>query len=157
MGRFMKSAGFLVGVTATGLVVLAAACGSSEQGESESDMSDMPGMSAPGEASMGGGMMDQMRPHMDRMANLPADSLPAVLATHRQMVANMLAQMNREMTQMAMPADTAWLATVDSLRSDLIRMPGMDGEALGTMMPTHLERVSRLMAMHDAMMRAMGM
>ncbi len=39
------------------------------------------------------------------------------------MAANMLAQFNREMSQMNMPDDPAWRATVDSLRQDLARMP----------------------------------
>jgi hypothetical protein len=98
-----------------------------------------------------------MQAHLERMATLPADSLTSALPTHRQMVANMLAQMNREMREMAMPADSAWNAVVDSLRSDLTRMPEMGGAELQALMPAHRERVEQLMAMHAAMMRAMGM
>lgn len=69
--------------------------------------------------SMDDGMMERMRGHMEAMGSLPADSLGDMLPTHRQMVANMLAQMNREVREMEMSADSAWDATVDSLRSDL--------------------------------------
>jgi hypothetical protein len=143
------------------LLALAAACGAPDAGGSAADdMTDMPGMSTPGAepaAGMAQGGMDPMQAHLERMATLPADSLTSALPTHRQMVANMLAQMNREMREMAMPADSAWNAVVDSLRSDLTRMPEMGGAELQALMPAHRERVEQLMAMHAAMMRAMGM
>ena len=132
-------------------------------GAQDGDMEQMEGMPGMETAAHGqGGAMaapteDPMRAHLDRMAALPADSLVAVLPEHRQMVANMLARMNREMSAMNMPADTAWSATVDSIRGDLTAMPGMDAPSLAAIMPSHRGRVERLMAMHADMMRAMGM
>jgi hypothetical protein len=65
--------------------------------------------------------------------------------------------MNREMRDMNMTTDAAWNAMVDSLRSDLIRMPGMGAAELATLMPAHRERVERLMSMHAAMMGPLRM
>jgi hypothetical protein len=79
------------------------------------------------------------------------DSLKAMLPTHRQTAANLIAQMNREMRQMNMPADPAWTATVDSLRQDLVRMPEMGAAELQSAMPAHAARLGRLMRMHRSM------
>jgi len=114
-------------------------------------MEGMPGMQT-GDASM----MDRMNTHMAMMRAIGGDSIMAVLATHRQMVANMIAQMNREMRDMQMPTDAAWDATVDSLRSDLTRMPEMSDAELQAMMPQHDRRVTRLMEMHTGMMGRMS-
>jgi hypothetical protein len=74
---------------------------------------------------------------------------------HRQMVANLLAQMNREMSSMNMGADATWTATVDSIRSDLTSLPRMTADEMAATMPAHRARVERLMAMHQAMMGRM--
>ncbi|HUG39937.1 MAG TPA: hypothetical protein VMM12_05615 [Longimicrobiales bacterium] len=112
----------------------------------------MPGM----DMGPSGGMMGEMAAHMARTEGMRGDSLMAQLPTHRQLVANMIAQMNREMRQMDMGADAAWNATVDSLREDLVRIPDMDAAELQAMMPEHRARMTRLMEMHRAMMEDMG-
>ncbi|HEX8242498.1 MAG TPA: hypothetical protein VF541_03360 [Longimicrobium sp.] len=99
-------------------------------------------------------MMEQMRTHLQAMSGAGGDSLKAMLPTHRQMAANMLAEMNREMRQMNMPADPAWTTTVDSLRQDLVRMPEMSPAELQGAMPAHEARIERLMQMHRGMMGA---
>lgn len=108
-------------------------------------------------SDMQDGMMGEMSAHMQMMRGAGADSMRAMLPLHRQRVANMLAQMNREMRDMGMAADAQWSATVDSLRSDLTRMPEMSGEELRSMMPAHHDRVMRLIEMHRAMMSDMPM
>ena len=113
-------------------------------------MTGMAGMSG-----MAGGMSPEMQAHMTMMRGASADSMKAMLPTHRQMVANMLSQMNREMQQMNMAADAAWTATVDSLRQDLTRMPDLSGAELTAMMPAHMARATRLADMHQAMMKKM--
>jgi hypothetical protein len=146
-------------VLALGLVPVAAACGGREA-ETEGGMEGMemrgPAASEGGETARGG-LGEEMHAHLERMAGLPPDSLGTVLAAHRQRVANMLAQMNREMRQMNMAPDSAWSAAVEALRSDLVQMPGMSPEELAAFVPSHYERVERLLAMHAEMMRAMGM
>jgi hypothetical protein len=102
-------------------------------------------------------MMQQMQSHMATMQGMGADSMYAMLPTHRQMLANMIAQMNREMRDMNMAADTPWSAIADSLRQDLVRMPEMGAQELHTFMPEHHGRVMRLVEMHRAMMGRMRM
>lgn len=143
-------------VVLVGLVAWLAACGGDEP--ATDGMGDMPGMNGAEPAGdVANDMRAEMSAHLDRMTAMPADSLTMGLSTHRQMVANMLAQMNREMRDMNMGADAAWNATVDSLRSDLTAMPDMSGAELARLFPTHRGRVERLMSMHAAMMGAMRM
>ena len=104
---------------------------------------------------MGAGVMDSMQTHMGTMDTANGERMKQMLPMHRQMTANMLSQMNSEMRSMNMAASTAWTATVDSLRQDLVRMPDMGGAELKAMMPAHHTRMRRLMQMHRDMMRSM--
>lgn len=110
-----------------------------------------------GMGGMSGGTLDQMDAHMMAMMGAAADSMKALLPEHRQMVANMLAQMGAEMRQMNMKTDAAWDALTDSVRADLTRMPEMSAEDLKTMMESHEGRVRRLMDMHKGMTGGMKM
>ena len=130
------------------------ASGVESAGESARGMPGMEGMEAMPDAQ--DSMMGRMMAHMQMMRGMSADSIRAVLPTHRQMLANMIARMNREMRDMNMAADAPWTATVDSLRQDLVRMPELTGAELEAMMPAHHQRAVRLMEMHREMMRGMG-
>lgn len=118
--------------------------------DSAAPMHDMPGMG-------GGDMAPGMRQHMSMMQGVSADSMKAMMQSHRQMAANMLSQMNQQMRSMNMPADTAWNALADSLRADLTRLPELSGAGLQRLMTEHHQRINRLMDMHAAMMKNMGM
>lgn len=141
-----------------------AACGTEpEQTRNAADPGESgaePAEGMEGMEGMGGmqdGMMEQMMAHMQTMDGVGADSLEAMMPTHRQMAANMLARMNREMRDMNMTADAAWNATVDSLRQDLTRMPELTGGELEALILAHRTRMMRLMEMHRAMMSEMQM
>jgi hypothetical protein len=148
-------------------VLLLAGCGGEDAGEPSADgvdetpTAEMQGMEGTGDMQsmpgmqMDGGMMEQMQSHMQMMQGAPGDSLMTIMPMHRQMTANMLARMNREMRGMNMTADADWNATVDSLREDLIRMPEMGAAELQAWMPEHGARVERLMEMHRGMMEEM--
>jgi len=143
-------------VNARWLVLVVLLVGTACGGSDDADMGDMPGMSSTPAGSGGAGEDSAgMRAHMERMSSMTADSMLATMPEHRQMVANMLAQMNREMSSMNMGADAAWTATVDSIRSDLTSMPNMTADQLAAMMPAHRARVERLMSMHGTMMGRM--
>lgn len=160
MNRFMM-------VTAVATVVLLPACGGAEEeapvqedteavAEPTGGMQGMPGMGG----MQGDGMMQQMQhleARMETMMGVRPDSMMAMMPEHRQMAANMLAQMNRDMQQMNMPGDEAWTATVDSLRQDLSRMPEMSVREIQEWMPGHNARMTRLMEMHRSMMGDMRM
>ncbi|WP_411279551.1 hypothetical protein [Gemmatimonas sp.] len=121
-------------------------------------MSGMAGMTTPSMPSMPmAGMSDDsvMRAHVAMMRQAGAGSLLAQLPRHRQLVANQLSRMAGEMRQMNMPADAAWSSMVDSLRQDLIRLPDLTSAQLGTAMPPHLKRITRLADMHQKMMQSM--
>ncbi len=122
-------------------------------------MAEMPGMDH-GAGMQGGGMgammsegmMEQMRSHMEQMQGAGADSLRKLMPAHRQMAANMVMQMNTEMRQMNMPADSAWSALVDSVRQDLVRMPELAPSEMAAFMVAHRERMRRMMERHATMM-----
>ncbi len=117
----------------------------------------MEGMQGMGGMKMGGGAMDEMRAHMQAMEGKTGEQYKANLPQHRQTVANMIAQMNREMRDMNMTADQEWNSTIETLREDLRRLPDMSPVELETFMPEHRQRVMRLMEMHQGMMAGMSM
>jgi hypothetical protein len=144
-------------------VLLLSACAAQEEtgdevavdtvAQSQMPMGNMPGT---------GGMQDdqamqRMQDQMEAMMGAGADSMVAMMPMHRQMAANMLAQMNREMEQMNMAGDEAWIATADSVRQDLARMPELSAEEMEAFMPAHHTRMNRLMEMHRSMMGNMRM
>ena len=112
--------------TATGTTARAEP-GSLEGARTDTTRKDTAAMS--GMAGMMGGqmaaMMDSVGMRIRMMDSMTATQMKDMLPMYRQMVANMLAQMNQEMRSMNMPADRAWTATIDSLRQDLVRMPDM--------------------------------
>jgi hypothetical protein len=108
----------VAGILALGLAACGGRDGSGNAGDSAGGTSTAAGM--PGMQSMGGPMMEQMQAHMMETAN--ADSMAAMLPMHRQMVGNMLSEMNRQMGQMKMTADARWTALSDSVRQDLVRL-----------------------------------
>ena len=155
-------------VPALAAVVVLGACANEDEsgdaddaapsGEAMMDMNGMPNME--GMAGMEGGptgMMADMQAHMQMMSAMSGDSMHTMLARHRQMMANMIAEMNREMSEMNMQADGAWSATMDSLRTDLATMADVDPAELQALMPGHHRRAMRLMDMHREMMAGMQM
>ena len=145
-------------VLASALVLTA--CGAEQQAQDDAAPPEAETEPASGMAGMEGmedGMMSQMTTHMQMMDGASGDSIQSMLPMHRQMAANMLAQMNREMRDMNMTTDEAWNATVDSVRQDLRGMPEMSASELEAAMPGHHARMMRLMEMHRSMMSDMQM
>lgn len=154
-----------------GLMVLAtASCGrddASGEGTNGRDTTsvatpagDMGGMRIPevGVAQADSSGVDaELAAHLRMMHGASGDSLRALVPTHRQMAANMLARMNREMSEMNMGADAGWTATADSVRQDLTQMPELSTEELTTTLPGHEARLTRLGQMHQSMMRNRSM
>ena len=97
-------------------------------------------------------MMDSMQTHMRAMESMSGDQLKAMVATHRQMVANMLSSFDNSMQRMNMPSDSARTALRDSIRQDLIYLPELSVAQLKSSMPKHASRLARFMRMHAQMM-----
>ena len=89
------------------------------------------------------------------MTGATADAARVMLPKHRQLVANMIARMNGEMRDMQMASDAEWSTTVDSLRTDLVRLAELSDAELTAMMPAHLAQANRLSTMHGKMLGAM--
>jgi hypothetical protein len=147
-------------------MVTFAACGNGEnaqQRDAQSQGAAAPAADTAGQAIQGmrGGqgmedaMMARMQSHMQAMRRLSSDSVEKVLPEHRQMAANMLAQMNQQMR--GMQGGPEWDEAVSAVRQDLTRMPEMGAEELKTYLPLHQEHVNRLMEMHRSMMSHMQM
>jgi hypothetical protein len=128
--------------------------------DSAKSAASMPGMPAaqggqPAGAATTG--MDSMQAHLHSMQAMSSEQMKASLPAHRQMVANMLSDLNGEMRKMNMPADASWTALSDSVRKDLVQMPDMSATELRSSLPDHAARITRLMAMHRTMMAGMKM
>lgn len=118
-------------------------------------MENMEGMAGMAGMEPGSGMMDRMRAHMEAMQGQTGEQFQSNLSRHRQMVANMVSQMNREMREMNMPADEEWSSVVEGVREDLRRLPEMTAAELEAVLPEHRARVLRLLDMHREMMAGM--
>ena len=115
------------------------------------DSMGMGGMAGMSGMQMGTDVMG----HMQRMEGMHGDSLMQMVPTHRQMLGNMMGQMEREMQGMNMSASPEWTALADSLRDDAVRMPQMTAAEMEAFMAGHRGRVMRMMEMHGTMMPGM--
>lgn len=154
-------------VFALATAALLAACGGAEEepavvadaevtAEPAGPMEGMQGMEGMGSMQQGG-IGAQIQGHMQMMQGASGDQLQQMLPEHRQLVANMIAQMNREMRDMDMSGNTEWNDTVTALRDDLVRLPEMTPDELQEFIPEHQTRIDRLIAMHQEMMGSMQM
>jgi hypothetical protein len=142
-------------------LVTLAACGgggeNAQQSGAQSQSGAAPAADTARQAMQGmdEGMMAEMQSHMQGMMGASGDSLMKMLPAHRQMTANMLAQMNQQMRGMS--AGPEWSNAVNAVRQDLTRMPEMSAEELKAYLPQHQEHVKKLMEMHRSMMGNMKM
>ena len=105
---------------------------------------------------MGGSAMMAMMPaHMDSMMRVPPEQMSSMMAAHDRMMSQMLDQMGADMRGMNMSGDDKWNALVDSVKADLAELPNLRGREASTRMKAHADRVRRLLAMHEAMMKGM--
>lgn len=113
------------------------------------DSSRMKGMSGMS------GMMPMMQGHMDSLMGMKPEQMSAAMAGHERMMSQMMDQMGGEMRQIKMSEAPKWSALRDSVRQDLAELPSLKGQALSTRMRAHTDRVRRLMASHQQMMKSM--
>ena len=68
------------------------------------------------------------------------------LPAHEKLVNGMLTDFETRIRAMHVQADPAWSSVIDSVRTDLARLPRMNAEALPAFLPQHLNRVMRIVA-----------
>jgi hypothetical protein len=68
------------------------------------------------------------------------------LPAHEQLVNGMLNTFESRIRAMHVQADPAWSSVIDSVRTDLARLPAMKPDALHGFLPQHLNRVMRIVA-----------
>jgi hypothetical protein len=100
-------------------------------------------------------MMPMMRAHMDSMMRMSPEQMSAMMAAHDRMMSQMMDRMGADMRNMKMNGDAKWNGLVDSVKADLAELPALKGKELSARMKAHADRVQRLLAMHEGMMKGM--
>ena len=101
----------------------------------------------------GPAMIPMMRAHMDSMMRMSPEQMTAMMAMHGRMMSDMMDRMGADMRGMQMSGGAKGIALVDSVKADLADLPGLQGKELSARMDAHIDRVRRLMAMHEGMMK----
>ena len=68
------------------------------------------------------------------------------LPAHEHLVNGMLTNFEKRIREMHVQADPAWTSVIDSVRTDLARLPAMKTDSLAAFLPMHLNRVMRIVA-----------
>lgn len=74
------------------------------------------------------------------------DAAVGRLPAHEQLVNGMLTNFEKRIREMHVQADPAWTSVIDSVRTDLARLPAMKSDSLAAFLPMHLNRVMRIVA-----------
>ncbi|MDQ3209182.1 MAG: hypothetical protein M3Q37_11340 [Gemmatimonadota bacterium] len=98
-------------------------------------------------------MMPHMRAHMDSMMRMSPQQMQSMMAMHQGMMSQMMDRMGGDMRNMKMSGTPEWAALTDSVKQDLAELPNLKGQALSARVRTHADRVKRLLAMHEKMVR----
>jgi hypothetical protein len=139
-------------------LLASAACNKPKEEAAADSHSGMP-MDSGGMQGMSGmeksGMMAMMRAHADSMMRMTPEQMSGMMASHERMMSQMMDQMGSEMRQMKMSESTEWSALTDSVKQDLAELPSLKGKAFSARMQGHADRVRRLIAGHEQMMKPM--
>jgi hypothetical protein len=130
-------------------------CGKKPEQQPQNAMPGMQGM--PVMSGMSGMMksdslMPMMRADLDSLARRSSRVAAGALTAHETMTSEMLDAMGGDMTMMHMTPDAAWSALTDSVKRDLAELPSLSGRALQTRITQHVQRMRRLLDMHQRMM-----
>jgi len=68
------------------------------------------------------------------------------LPAHERLVNGMLTDFETRIRAMHVDADPAWTSVIDSVRTDLARLPSLKSDSLAAFLPKHLNRVMRIVA-----------
>lgn len=98
-------------------------------------------------------MIPMMQAHLDSMGAMSPAVLAGAMTTHQDVASRTMDAMGADMRGMGMQPDSMWSALGDSLRRDLAELPALSGAGLRDWMSAHADRLRRMMAMHEGMMR----
>jgi hypothetical protein len=113
---------------------------------------DSGGMEMGGMQMEGMQMLPHMQAHMDSVGRMSPGQMQGLMATHEAMMSRMMDGMGADMREMNMSASPEWSALTDSVKEDLAELPTLEGQELSARMRGHVDRVKRLMGMHERMM-----
>lgn len=130
-----------------------AACGRKPEASQAAATDSTAESSGPQMALPGMQMMPMMRAHGDSLAAMKPEQMAAMMTAHQDLASRMVDAMGADMRAMNVPPDSAWTALSDSVRRDLADLPALSGGALTGRMLAHIERVRRMMALHERMMK----
>lgn len=80
------------------------------------------------------------------LRDAPPAAIAAKLPAHEKLVTGMLDTFESRIRAMHVTADPAWTSVIDSVRTDLVRLPKMPAASLASFLPQHLNRVMRIVA-----------
>lgn len=105
---------------------------------------------------VGQSLADNLLAYMNRLEHVesvPDTTLRKRLPLNINMLRDIIAEYDREMRVLDVPADTSWRVIVDSLRLDLDKMPTLPAADLPTFLPGHQRRVRNLIRAHERMLQ----
>jgi hypothetical protein len=80
------------------------------------------------------------------LRDAPPGTAIGKIPAHEQLVNGMLTNFEKRIRDMHVQADPAWTSVIDSVRTDLARLPAMKSDSLAAFLPKHLNRVMRIVA-----------
>ena len=158
---------------AVSLLLLCAACGSSERATTDTASPGAAASASParGDTAMrpdsAGGMagmsgmagahadtvVDRVRNDLAAMDAAPGDSITRLVPAHRQAVEGLIADCEMMMRQMKMDPPRKWRNAVADLRADLGKLATANATAVRALWPAHKQRVEEMLAMRHDMMK----
>lgn len=93
--------------------------------------------------------MDSLTPEVGRMQSAAAAAQHGMLADHERLARAFLARIDTRIADIHTPVDPAFTALVDSVRTDLDRMPAMAPAPLHAYLPAHLGRLMHIVSCID--------
>jgi hypothetical protein len=139
-----------------GALAVAGCGGGGDRSEAPQDTAGMMDHMDSGGVGMGnmrGMSMENMRAHMDSMTRMSPQQIQGMMAMHEQMMSRMMDGMGADMREMNMGGMPEWSALTDSVKRDLADLPNLKGQELSNRTRSHAERVKRLIALHEQVMK----
>lgn len=140
-------------------IVAVTGCNDPQPQPAQTELASADSLNSPAVALLGQNLADNLVAYMDRLEEVDtatAGTLRARLPLHAQMLNELLAQYEREMTILDVSGGHSWRATVDSLRTDLMVLQQTSDRELRPVLEAHQGRVGALITHHESMLATGG-